>query len=969
MPPPQLPADILGLLNGGIPQMPGGFLRSDDPDQGMPEEAIEVAFEEEADPVYGLDADGNVTEVVPDPDQMSAASPPEHSVNLAEDMDEDVLTRIAVDLIDQVETDIEAREPHMARFKTGLEMMGMIPDTMDDGAFPGASTVTHPLISEAIVQFWARALAEQVPSDGPAKSKVMGKQTQATIERGRRVETYLNHEMLFVDDAWYAEHSRAMFAVPFAGDAFKKVYRDPVLQRNVSIYVPAEDFIVPSNVSDLRSAPRFTHRIWRSRNELKKIQAAGVYRKCDLRPPSAEDLTEASRLRLEAMDVEPSDDDEDARHELYEVNVEYDLPGFEDPAGVGLPYLITIDKASSKVLSIYRAWKADDPLRRRRIQWVQYSYVPGLGFYHMGLFHLIGGLQQAATGALRALLDGSATASLQGGFVARDANLKEQRLEIEPGVWKPVDATSEDLNKAFFTPPFKEPSAALANVLTFLTERAEKVASTTELLTGDTNTKGAPVGSTIAVIEQGQKVFSTIHRGLHMAMAQELRLRMELVQEYMPAEGYPYDVDGAHEGILADDFAPGVSIQPVSDPNIFSSAQRVALAQATYDLATQNPDLVKRDVAIRRVFEAIKVPDIDALLITNEPPPPMDPVSEIQALLRGEPVQAYPDQMHDAHIQHMMAFAQNPGFGGNPEVMKQVGPAFLSLMGQRLAYQWATHARALGAPAPLLPPPIQGQGEQAEGMMPGVAGQAMQGGPMITPDGQPVAPPEVIAQVAAQIAPQMAQVPGLPMPADPAAQQASEEMALKREEMQGQKEERAAERALKERELTAKENEARAKQMALEQEEARKAEAYAMEMKQKDEAHRAKMAAEQQRVATDIEKAEVDRVNRAKQAEHDDFVRAKAAEKAEADAVAAAIEAERKANEAVAQDNERTSTNAQLMQMMTVMDGLAKAIRAPKKLVRDPVTNRAIGTVSVDIDGEGQPEPAKPKARRRKGDA
>lgn len=775
------PFNIAQILQGNsIPQMPTSrdFLGSDDPMAGLPTDGptdlpFSVANDEE--PLFEMDEDGTVREVPAEEDEISAAGSADHTANLALTIPEDELLRIGRNIVDLVEEDIDSRSEHFTRFSRGLEMMGVKSDAMDDGPFPGASSVTHPLLAEALVQFWSRALTELVPSEGPAKSKIMGKQTADKIARGQRIETYLNHEILFIDDGWYSEHSRATFAIPFAGDAFKKVYHDPILRRNTSIYVRAEDFIVPFNATDLRTAPRFTHRIWRTPNELRKCQASGFYRKVKLDKPGTEDLPEESTLRLEVQGITANGDDEDARYELYETNIELDLPGHEDPDGIERPYLVTVERESGKVLSIYRGWKEADPLKRRRIQWVQYSYIPGLGFYSLGLFHLIGGLQEAATGALRAILDGSATASLQGGFVAKDANISEERLEVEPGVWKPVNATSEDLAKAFFTPPYKEPSPALANMLQFLVSSAEKFSATTELMTGETNAK-APVGSVMAVIEQASKVFSTIHRGLHTSMAQELRARFELVQEHMPEGGYPYDVDGAHEGLLAEDFAPGVGIQPVSDPNIFSSAQRLALSQATYDLAVQNPDVLRKEVAVRRVLEAMKTPDPDELFIKHDPPPPMDPVSEIQALLRGEPVQAYPDQLHSAYLQHYSAFLQNPGFGGNPQVMQTIGPMLQALVGQRLAYAWATGARALGVPAPILPPPMQGE-EQPGGapgqtmIPPGMGGQpGMPGGAPGAPPVPMSAPPEVVAQMAAQVAPQLAQMPGMPVPQDPAAE-------------------------------------------------------------------------------------------------------------------------------------------------------------------------------------------------------
>jgi hypothetical protein len=962
----RLPSRITSLLSGALPQIdaPADFMASDDPMAGMPDgDTMELAFERPQEPQFALDENGEVQEVLPDEDQIPASATPEHVRNLAEDMDEKDLARIAADLIDDVEQDIEDREPHMRRFKRGLEMLGLSPDTVDDGAFPGAASVSHNLISEAIVQFWARALPEMAPANGPAKALVLGKQTKAMEERARRQGDYLNFDMMTQDDGWYANMSRTIFAAPTHGNAFKKVYRDPVLGKNVSIYVNCEDFIVPWNATDLRTTPRYTHRIWRTPTEIKKAQAVGHYRKIELEAPDSEELTETTQLRVEVQDLSPTSLEEGARHELYEINVEIDLPGYEDEQGIPRPYVITVDKSSEKVLSIYRGWKEQDPSKRRRVHFVDYPYIPGLGFYSLGLFHLLGGIQDAATGSLRAILDGAATASLQGGFVSKDANLRAQRLEIEPGVWKAIDATSEDVQKAFFSPPFKEPSPALFNTLQFLTQRGEKFAATTELMTGETNAK-APVGSVVAVIEQASKVSSTIHRGLHMAMAQELRLRKELIEEHMPPEGYPYDVDGAHEGLLAEDFAPGVSIVPVSDPNIFSSAQRVAIAQVAYDLATQNPDIIKRPIAVRRMLEAARVPDVDELLVSSEPPPPMDPISQVQALLRGEPVQAYPDQMHQAHIDHLAAFMQNPGFGANPEVIKQIGPMVSALIGQHLGYLWATHARAQGVPAPLMPPP--GSEDQAQQpMMPGVAGEAMQG-QMIDQSGQQIAPPEVLASMAAQIAPVMAQVPGLPAPPNPDAGKAeAEDKKLQAEMAKHQSEMGLKERelSLKEQELQLKGAEAQEKAALANEERQRKAEEYAIKMQRDAEAYERQTLTEQQKSVAEAERIARDRADAEKKAMHDDIMRGKEMEERDAKTAAAMIEAERKAKEAMAQDNERTSADDKMAVMLSTIASLDKAIRAPKQVIRDPITNKAIGVVPVDVEQQQSPAPQQPKGK------
>jgi hypothetical protein len=729
---------------------------------------------------FEMGSDGSMKAVAPEDDLLPATSSPPFAQNLAEEIDEADLNRIAVELCQRIDEDVESRKPWVMRYRKGMTMMGLIEDEVDDGPFPGASTAVMPIISEAVVQFWAKAIGEQVPSEGPVKGSVSGKANKALNERAERVQQFMNHDIMRTDKGWYDDHSKLLWSLPAEGSCFKKVYRDTNLGRNVSEFVAAEDFICNYGFKNLESAPRFTHRIWRTQNEVKKAQVAGIYREVDLSAPAGEELSEGAEVRLEASDFEQSDDGAqiDSRYELHECYCEIDLPApFADPDGIGRPYIITIEPKSQKILSIYRGWKEQDTLLRRRVTFIKYDFIPGPGFYGLGLPHLIGGLQQAATGALRLIIDGSATASLQGGFMSKDASIKDGNLSIEPGVWQQIDASSDDLAKAFYSPPMKEPSPALFNVLGTLIQRSEKFAATTEAQTGAENVKNAPVGSMSMMMEAGGRVFSAIHRGLHMSLGWELLNRYELIQEYMPVEGYPYDVEGNHQGLIEEDFAPGVSVIPVSDPNIFSTEQRVAQGQAVYQLAKENPDVIKVPVAVERLLRGLKVPDIEELLVTNEPPPPMDPVSEIQALLRGEPVQAYPDQEHLAYLQHYAAFMQNPQFGGNPELQAQIAPQALALIGQRLAYAWAMHNRALGVPAPLLPPPMGMPEGQAQGPTgnpqlpqpdqgfsdPSMAPMGPQNGPQGPAPAQPTnAPPEVIAQLAAQIAPQLAQVPGMP---------------------------------------------------------------------------------------------------------------------------------------------------------------------------------------------------------------
>lgn len=746
---------------------------------------------------FEITEDGEIVEHLDDP---FAPIDPEFGENLAMYMGESELARIADDVLRKIENDIESRKPWINRFRRGLELMGLHESDMDDGPFPGASTAVHPLLAEAMVQFWARAVPEMLPSDGPIKSSIVGKKTREKEERGQRVSDYMNYQCLTEDKPYYAEKTRMYMAIPFQGCGFTKTWRDATLDRLTGRYVPAEDLIIPYGASSLEETPRFTHRMRKTRNEVRKLMAAGFWVDCELSAPSPSDLEdEITEMKAVATDVDLIQDDaDDVRHEVYECAIEYDLPGFPDisertgaATGVALPYLVTIDKSSRKILSIYRNWEEDDQLKERVLYVTKHGYIPGFGIYDFGLFHLIGGLSEAATGALRVLLDGAATSSLQGGFKTKEGKkIGEGRLTVEPGVWKPVDVSAEDMAKAFYTPPFKEPSAALFQLLGFLVEAGQRFSSTTEALTGDAPTN-SPVGTTVALIEQGSKVFSAIHRGLHISAAHEYSIRFKLNRKHVPEQGYPYDVDGDEREVYREDFGPGVSVVPVSDPNIFSQTQRVALAQAGYQLAVENPGIIDRRAAVQRLLEALRMPGIDEMMVQNEAQQPLDPVSENQAMLIGKPVRVFPEQDHRAHIQVHLAFLMHPGFGGNPEAQKILMPAMQAHLAEHVAALYVQHMRTLGVPAM----PIDAQAKGAE------AGASI-----------PPAMADEIGRRAAMASAQFMQMPGLPNLA-PAEEQQKPDA--------GQAEAKAAESAVK---LKGKEDE------------------HAQKLRHKEEEHQQKLA-------------------------------------------------------------------------------------------------------------------------------
>lgn len=680
----------------------------------------------------------------PEAPEEGAASA--HDENLAETLDPQYLQQLGMETVELVEQDISDRAPWRERFERGMEMLGLVESDIDDGPFPGASNVVHPLILDAVVQFWARACAEFLPPEGPVKAKLMGaaKQSMQIVERADRVVEFMNFDLTCGDQGFVNDKSRLFWSLPIQGSAATKTFRDPVTAQVTGIYVPANDLIVHSSCGDLRTTPRFTHRMRKTLNELRALQLAGYYLDIPLDAPSDEDVDSVETVKNEIEDTAPSGiNDEDNRLTLYETLRELDLPGHEHaidgkPTGYALPYYVTVDKDSEQVLSVRRAWRENDPRYVRRLYFRKYDFIPGPGSYGLGFFHFIGGLQAAATGALRVMLDSAASASLSGGFVSKNATLKGERLISEPGVWTPVNSSAQDLKDAFFPLPVKEPSPALYNMLQFITDLGRKFSATTEMMTGDTDGKNTPVGTTLAMLEQGQKVMSTIHRLIHAEFARELKDRYELYAENAPEEGYPYEIGGDEKAVYAEDFAHyGYEIVPVSDPNIFSNVQRLQVAQAVWAEAKENPDVFDKKAAGRRLLASMKVPDPDELIKPDPEAMVYDSVGEIQAIILGKPVKVVPEQDHVAHLKALWAFASNPEYAGNPHIMEQIAPHLMSVTAQHVAYAWAANARQQGVPA---------------GFMDPETGQMS----------QPEIPPEQVTQLMAMIAPNMVQAPGLP---------------------------------------------------------------------------------------------------------------------------------------------------------------------------------------------------------------
>lgn len=690
----------------------------------------------------------------------------DHRANLAEHMSDEDLNVLSDGLLEKIEKDIESRSTWEKTVREGLKMFGVIDDIGYKGPFPKATRLIFPTLSIAAYQFQSRAIAELFPSKGPVKGAVVGDRTVDKEAQAKRVEDYMNYQLTIDDPGYFPDLEQALLYLCLYGSMFKKVYRDVITGKNISRYIKAEDLVVPYNTSSLEDAQRFTHIIRMAPENVRKMQIAGVYRDVPLDDPdTSEDSDPNSQIQQEYGTADNRDmnvPEDEGRNILFEIYAYIDLKGFEDKhddseeeTGIALPYVITLDKQSKKILSIYRNWKESDTLKRRHENIVHYYYLPGLGFYGYGLVQLVGSVAKAQTGILRCLLNAGTLASLQGGFKTRDSKLTGEMFVVEPGVYKDIDATMDDLQKGIWSPKFGEPSPVLFQLLGTLTEQAERFTSTTEAMVGDAASTG-PVGTTVAQIEQGSKVYSAIHKRIHFAAGQEFRMLAKLDEEYMPEEGYPYDVYGATRQIAKADFDDRVDVIPVSDPNFFSSAQRLATAQAILQLAQASPQLFDLREANKRMLMALDVREPELLLPEPEEAQRYDPVTEGALMIAGKPVKAFMDQDHQAHIQVHMNMIQTLA-AQSPQGAEMLQPALIAHLREHYSMMYYSQA------------------QQAMGIqLPGLNIFAEKGQPLSQP-----MPPQIenmIAQAAAQRMP--------PPPPTPEQQQANAEAQQAQAELQ-----------------------------------------------------------------------------------------------------------------------------------------------------------------------------------------
>lgn len=627
--------------------------------------------------------------------------------NLAEDIDEKQSSRKAGILTGYFENDESARSEWKERYKQGLLTLdpeGGMDENEEERAIRGLSTVVHPLIAEAATQFNAKAIAELYPAGGPVKTTIIGEPNEETEDQARRVKEFMNYQIMEQMPEYFPDLDQMLFHLPLVGQTFKKVWWDANLNRQCSQFVKAEDFVVAPESKDLHTSPRYTHIIKMPKNDYNRYVAAGWYLPTEYTGDGTDDDDGFTSQRIEGIDKDDdSDDDVMTLLEMHCYEAFEGIDGIEDEESenlVMLPYVITIDYDSEKIVAIRRNWDEEDEDKKRRDWFVSYKFLPGLGFYGFGLYHMIGGLGRAATGSLRALLDSAAFANMQGGFKLK-GRVSGGDIDINPGEFVDLDATVDDVNKAIMPLPFKEPSQSLFNLLGFIVQAGQRFASTSDLNVGDVN-PNAPVGSTVALIEQGSKAFSAIHKRLHYSQGQEFKLLAKLNAEHLE-ESFQFSVAGSSETIFATDFDDRVDIIPVSDPNIFSTAQRIAQAQAILQMAQSAPQLHDLYEAYKRMYEAIRIPNIDEILIKPEEAPRTDPIDENMSIMYGKPIKAFPEQDHEAHIAVHIQFMQDPSLAGNPAA-QTMQPILIAHIAEHVALLYRQRMEAsINMPLPPLP--------------------------------------------------------------------------------------------------------------------------------------------------------------------------------------------------------------------------------------------------------------------------
>ena len=692
--------------------------------------------------------------------------------DLCECLDEEVLQSISTDVIENFNADKDSRAEWESMFERGFDLLGL---KLEEGSepFQGACTAVHPLLIESAVKFQSKASGELFPATGPVKTQILGAATPEKEMQSNRVQNFMNFQLTEQMPEYFDEFERMLFHLPLIGSAFKKIYYSSTLKRPVSEFIPIDQFYVSYYASDLRNADRYTHVIRKSPVDIKLDMMAGVYKDIDLPSPSQLSSSGFATKIDNILGISPSYDN-DPQYILLEQHCYLDI----EEEGVPCPYIVTVEEQSREVLSIRRNYKQDDSNKEKRSHFVHYRFVPGFGFYGLGLIHFLGNLTMSATAAMRSLIDAGQFANLPGGFKAKGVRMVGDNDPIAPGEFKEVEATGIDLSRAIVPLPYKEPSQTLFQMLGFVTAAGQKFADSTEQVISDAASYG-PVGTTMALLEASSKFFSAIHKRLHKSQKDEFRILAQIDYDYLPEE-YPYEVPFEDRSIFKSDFDGRVDIVPVSDPNIPSNAHRMMLANMALQMAQQSPPgMFNIEELNRTILNAANMPNLEQILPPKIEPQPLDPVSDIMAVTKGLPIAAFPSQNHDAHIQVKMMYLQDPANGANP-VMQRIKPVLESNIQEHsvLKYQ-----------------------EQ----MSGVTSQVLQ---QVPPEQQDQS--SIIEMAMAQAAQQVMQANQQPPPPSPEQQLVmleQEKVKLQQQKLQSDTMVDAAELELKTKELELKENE------------------------------------------------------------------------------------------------------------------------------------------------------------------
>ena len=620
----------------------------------------------------------------------------EFDENLAEVMSEGDLQKLASDLVEMVDTDINSRKDWVEMYVKGLDVLGMKYEERTE-PWLGACGVFSTVLTEAAVRFQSETIIETFPAQGPVKTEIIGAIDKLKEQAAERVRDDMNYQLTEVMTEYRPEHERMLYSLGLAGAAFKKVYFDPSLNRQIAVFIPAEDIIIPYGASSLKNSERVTHIMRKTKNEIRKLQVSGFYVDVDLGEPQ-NIHTDVEKKKAEDQGYSLTDDD---RYQILEIHADYDLPGFEDEDGIALPYVITIDRGTNKVLAVRRNWNPDDQQKLKRDHFVQYTYVPGFGAYGLGLIHLIGGYARAGTSLIRQLVDAGTLSNLPGGLKARGLRIKGDDTPIQPGEFRDVDVPSGAVRDNIMPLPYKEPSQVLLALLNQITDEGRRLGSIADMNISDMSAN-APVGTTLALLERQLKTMSAVQARIHYSMRQEFKLLRDIIRDYTPAD-YSFDpVEGDRKAKQAD--YDMVSVIPVSDPNSATMAQRIMQYQAVIQLAQGAPQIYDLPVLHRQMIEVLGIKNAAKLVPVDDDMTPRDPVSENMAFLTGKPTKAFIYQDHDAHIATHTSMLQDPmvmgQIGQNPMAQQMQG-AIMAHIAEHVAFQYRVQLeKRLGATLP-----------------------------------------------------------------------------------------------------------------------------------------------------------------------------------------------------------------------------------------------------------------------------